>query len=270
MGLAVNEEVNQQPGVADKAYVIVGGSSGLGFSAARALVSHGARVAICGRSKERLVEALEELGENAIGQSLDAAAAGAVDRFLDFASSEIGSIEGLYHVAGGSGRALGDGPLHELTDEGWDYTIQQNLTSLMMANRAAVRRFRRQESGGVILNMGSVLGFLPSPDYFASHAYAAAKAGIEGFSKSLAAYYAKEGIRVNVITPALVETSMSERACGNKAIMDYVRIKQPLEGGRIGIPTDLDGAALMLLGEGSRFITGQVLRVDGGWGVSGT
>ena len=63
---------------------------------------------------------------------------------------------------------------------------------------------------------------------------------------------------------------MSERACANKAIMDYVRIKQPLEGGRIGIPTDLDGAALMLLGEGSRFITGQVLRVDGGWGVSGT
>tara|TARA_B100001093_G_scaffold516876_1_gene596804 strand:- start:5579 stop:6367 length:789 start_codon:yes stop_codon:yes gene_type:complete len=262
--------VNEQAGVADKAYVIVGGSSGLGFSAARALVSHGARVAVCGRSEERLCEALEELGDNAVGQRIDAAAPGAVDQFLEFACGEIGNLEGLYHVAGGSGRSVGDGPLHELSDEGWDYTIRQNLTSLMMSNRAAVRCFRRQASGGVILNMGSVLGFHPSPEYFSSHAYAASKAGVEGFSKSLASYYAKEGVRVNVITPALVDTPMSERARANEEIMEYVSRKQPLDGGRVGIPSDLDGAALLLLGEGGRFITGQVLGVDGGWSVSGT
>ncbi|HAO94647.1 MAG TPA: short-chain dehydrogenase, partial [Verrucomicrobiales bacterium] len=155
--------MNEQAGVSDKAYVIVGGSSGLGLSAARALVKHGARVAVCGRSEERLTQALEMLGKNAVGKKVDAAAAGAVDEFLEFACGEIGDLEGLYHVAGGSGRSAGDGPLHELSDEGWDYTIQQNLTSLMMSNRAAVRRFRAQGSGGVILNMGSVLGFLPSP-----------------------------------------------------------------------------------------------------------
>ena len=262
--------MNEQAGVSDKAYVIVGGSSGLGLSAARALVKHGARVAVCGRSEERLTQALEMLGKNAVGKKVDAAAAGAVDEFLDFACGEIGDLEGLYHVAGGSGRSAGDGPLHELSDEGWDYTIQQNLTSLMMSNRAAVRRFRMQGGGGVILNMGSVLGFLPSPEYFSSHAYAAAKAGVEGFSKSLASYYATEGVRVNVITPALVETSMSERARANDEIMEYVSRKQPLDGGRIGIPGDLDGAVLLLLGEGGRFVTGQVLRVDGGWSVSGT
>jgi len=262
--------VNEQAGVSDKAYVIVGGSSGLGLSAARALVKHGARVAVCGRSEERLTQALEMLGKNAVGKKVDAAAAGAVDEFLEFACGEIGDLEGLYHVAGGSGRSAGDGPLHELSDEGWDYTIQQNLTSLMMSNRAAVRRFRAQGSGGVILNMGSVLGFFPSPEYFSSHAYAAAKAGVEGFSKSLASYYAKEGVRVNVITPALVETSMSERARANDEIMEYVSRKQPLDGGRIGVPGDLDEAALLLLGEGGRFVTGQVLRVDGGWSVSGT
>ncbi len=180
--------MNEQAGVSDKAYVIVGGSSGLGLSAARALVKHGARVAVCGRSEERLTQALEMLGKNAVGKKVDAAAAGAVDEFLEFACGEIGDLEGLYHVAGGSGRSAGDGPLHELSDEGWDYTIQQNLTSLMMSNRAAVRRFRAQGSGGVILNMGSVLGFLPSPEYFSSHAYAAAKAGVEGFSKSLSSY----------------------------------------------------------------------------------
>ncbi|MEO1825464.1 MAG: SDR family oxidoreductase [Roseibacillus sp.] len=262
--------MNEQAGVSDKAYVIVGGSSGLGLSAARALVNHGARVAVCGRSEERLAQALEMLGDNAVGKKVDAAAAGAVDEFLDFACGEIGDLEGLYHVAGGSGRSAGDGPLHELSDEGWDYTIQQNLTSLMMSNRAAVRRFRMQGGGGVILNMGSVLGFLPSPEYFSSHAYAAAKAGVEGFSRSLASYYATEGVRVNVITPALVETSMSERARANDEIMEYVSRKQPLDGGRIGIPGDLDGAVLLLLGEGGRFVTGQVLRVDGGWSVSGT
>jgi len=182
--------VNEQAGVSGKAYAVVGGTSGLGLSAARALVRHGARVAVCGRSEARLAEALEMLGENAVGKKLDAAAKGAVDQFLDFACGEIGDLEGLYHVAGGSGRSAGDGPLHELSDEGWNYTIQQNMTSVMMSNRAAVRRFRLQGSGGVILNMGSVLSFLPSPEYFSSHAYAAAKAGNEGNYKKLANIYA--------------------------------------------------------------------------------
>ena len=103
-----------------------------------------------------------------------------------------------------------------------------------------------QGGGGVILNMGSVLGFLPSPEYFSSHAYAAAKAGVEGFSKSLASYYATEGVRGNVITPALVETSMSERARANDEIMEYVSRKQPLDGGRIGVPGDLDVPRLQI------------------------
>ncbi|RPF83863.1 MAG: SDR family NAD(P)-dependent oxidoreductase, partial [Roseibacillus sp. TMED18] len=80
--------MNEQAGVSGKAYVIVGGSSGLGLSAARALVNHGARVAVCGRSEERLTEALEMLGENAVGKKVDAAAAGAVDEFLEFACGE--------------------------------------------------------------------------------------------------------------------------------------------------------------------------------------
>ena len=118
------------------------------------------------------------------------------------------------------------------------------------------------------MNMGSVLGFSPSPGHFASHAYAATKAAIEGFSKSLAAYYAKDNIRVNVIAPALVQTPMSERAREDAEIMEFVRRKQPLDGGRIGTPEDLDRAVLYLLGEGSAYMTGQVVSVDGGWSVT--
>lgn len=255
-------------GVAERTYVIVGGSTGLGFSAAQALVAQGARVGICSRSDASVEKALESLGDSAVGSSLDASESGSVAELIELTCARFGELHGLYHVAGGSGRSQGDGPLHELSDEGWDYTLQQNLTSVMLSNRAAVRRFREQGSGGVILNMGSVLGFSPSPRHFASHAYAASKAAIEGLSKSLAAYYARDDIRVNVIAPALVETPMSARARENDEIMDFVKAKQPLDGGRIGVPGDLDSSVLCLLGEAGRFVTGQVLRVDGGWSVS--
>jgi NAD(P)-dependent dehydrogenase (short-subunit alcohol dehydrogenase family) len=139
---------------------------------------------------------------------------------------------------------------------------------VVYSNRAMVRYFRDNDRGGAILNMGSVLGSSPSPHYFSTHAYAATKAAIEGFSKSIAARYAKDGIRVNVIAPALVETPMSERAQGNEEIRDFIATKQPLDGGRIGKPEDLDEAVVFLLGEGSRYVTGQVIAVDGGWSVS--
>ena len=256
-------------GVTNRTYVIVGGSTGLGFSAARALVANGAKVGICSRSAESVSRALEELGDQcAVGSSLDATETGSVSELIEVTCTRFGTLHGLYHVAGGSGRSKGDGPLHEITDEGWDYTIRQNLTTVMHSNRAAVRKFREQGGGGVVLNMGSVLGFSPSPGHFASHAYAATKAAIEGFSKSLAAYYAKDNIRVNVIAPALVQTPMSERAREDAEIMEFVRRKQPLDGGRIGTPEDLDRAVLYLLGEGSAYMTGQVVSVDGGWSVT--
>ena len=232
-------------------------------------MANGARIGFCSRSRASVDRALAELGgDKAVGSALDATETGSVSELIEVTCARFGDLHGLYHVAGGSGRAQGDGPLHELTDEGWDYTLRQNLTTVMHSNRAAVRKFREQGSGGVIVNMGSVLGFSPSPRHFASHAYAATKAAIEGFSKSLAAYYARDNIRVNVVAPALVETPMSERAQEDDEIMSFVRGKQPLDGGRIGLPQDLDGAVLFLLGTGGHYVTGQVLHVDGGWRVT--
>jgi len=257
-------------GVADRNYLIIGGTTGLGLSAARALVREGARVFLVGRSPESLDSALKELGKQAQGFTGDATDSTTVDFAMAGLKSAFGPLDGLYHVAGGSGRSQGDGPLHDITDEGLDYTLQLNLNSLIYSNRAAVRQFREEPGrGGVILNMGSVLGYSPSPQHFASHAYAAAKSAILGFSKSIAAYYADQNIRVNVIAPALVATPMSQRAQEKEEIMSFIEEKQPLDGGRIGSPQDLDEAALYLLGSKSRFVTGQVLAVDGGWTVSG-
>jgi len=116
--------------------------------------------------------------------------------------------------------------------------------------------------------MGSVLGFSPSTEFFATHAYAATKSAVIGFSKSMAAYYAKNNIRINVIAPALVETPMAQRAAKDDVIQQFISTKQPLDGGRIGQPQDLDGMASLLMSDQGSFITGQVISVDGGWAVS--
>ena len=248
--------------------LIVGGTSGLGLSAALALARAGACVVITGRSEEKVASAVEKLGDQGKGLAADAAEPSAANAAVDVAVSSFGKLDALYHVAGGSGRSQGDGAVHEVTDSGVDYTIDLNLKSLIYSNGAAIRQFLKQGGGGVILNMGSVLGYSPSPEFFASHVYAATKSAVIGFTKSIAAYYAKDNIRANVIAPALVESPMSKRAITDPAIMDFVCHKQPLDGGRIGRPDDLDGAALYFLSDASRFVTGQLLAVDGGWTIS--
>ena len=138
----------------------------------------------------------------------------------------------------------------------------------MLSNQAAIRKFRELGKAGTILNMSSVLAISPSPKYFVTHAYAAAKSAVIGFTKSIAAYYAFDNIRINVLASALVETPMSERASKNETILEFIKTKQPLDGGRNGRPEDLDGAAIYFMSDASTFTTGQTLYVDGGWDVS--
>ena len=255
--------------LAGQVIVVIGGTTGLGFSAARAFLDAGARgVVVTGRNPASADAALAELGDRAAAVTGDACAPGHADKAITLALSRFGGFHGLYHVAGGSGRRMGDGPLHEVTDEGIRATLSLNLDSLILSNRAAVRQFIKQGTGGSILNMGSVLGTFPSPEFFATHVYAAAKSAVTGFTRSIAAYYAPQNIRANVLTPALVETPMARRAAEDETILAFATTKQPLDGGRIGHPSDLDAAAVYFLSPGSLFTTGQVLAVDGGWSVS--
>jgi NAD(P)-dependent dehydrogenase (short-subunit alcohol dehydrogenase family) len=252
----------------NKVIVIIGGTSGLGLSAARAFVGEGARLVVVGRDEVKTKSAAAELGAGTATVTGDASVPETAELAVQTALEQFGGCQGLYHVAGGSGRRYGDGPLHEISDQGWDYTLNVNLTSAFYSNRAAVRHFLKAGQPGTILNMGSVLGFAPSPHFFATHAYAATKAAIIGLTRSAAARYAPQGIRFNVIAPGLVATPMSARAQGDAAILEFIATKQPLEGGRIGEPTDLDAAAVYFMSDESRFVTGQVLAVDGGWSVS--
>lgn len=254
--------------LADKKIVIVGGTTGLGLSAALAFAERKASVVVIGRNPESCEAAELQLKGAGIALAGDACDEKTASKAIEVCREKFGVFDGLYHVAGGSGRSAGDGPLHELTLEGWNKTLELNLTSIMLSNRAAVKAFLEQGKGGSILNMGSVLGYSPSPKYFSTHAYAAAKASIIGFSKSIAAYYASENIRINVIAPALVETPMAQRAAEDDSILKFIKSKQPLDGGRIGQPGDLDGMVSLLMSDQAAFVTGQVLTVDGGWTVS--
>ncbi len=251
-----------------KNIVIIGGTTGLGLSAARHFVSLNARVVVTGRNADSCTRAGDLLGHNGLAIRGDATDEGSAEAAIGKCQEHWGPLNGLYHVAGGSGRKAGDGPLDQLSLEGLNSTLQLNLTSLILSNRAAIRTFLEQGSGGTVLNMGSVLGFSPSPVHFGTHAYAAAKSAIIGFSRSLASYYARNDIRVNVVAPALVETPMAQRAANDPVIQKFIQTKQPLNGGRIGQPEDLDGITALLLSDQGRFITGQVVAVDGGWCVS--
>jgi NAD(P)-dependent dehydrogenase (short-subunit alcohol dehydrogenase family) len=252
----------------NKKIVIIGGTTGIGLSAAKAFINAGAKVAVVGRSPDSVSSAQKELGENGIAISADAVDVNTASGTINKCIETFGGFDGLYHVAGGSGRKMGDGPLHELTLDGWNKTMELNLTSLMLSNQAAVKKFMELKKSGTILNMSSVLGFSPSPTYFSTHAYAAAKAAIIGFTKSIAAYYVKNNIRINVVAPALVETPMATRAAGDEKILSFTKTKQPLDGGRIGRPGDLDGIATYFMSDQSNFTTGQVVAVDGGWCIS--
>lgn len=251
--------------LAGKVVVIVGASSGLGLSALSACLDAGARVVgVCPEPFAGPVSdpsrAAFHVGDARDPETARAALALALDRFS--------GADALYHVAGGSGRRFGDGPLHTVTDAGWEETLRLNLDSSFYSARAAAESLLARKASGSVLLMGSVLGASPSPGFFDTHAYATAKAGIVGLVTSAAAFYAPHGIRFNALLPGLTETPMSRRAMTDPRILAFVRSKQPLEGGRPGAPADLDDAAVFFLSDASRFVTGQALAVDGGWSVS--
>jgi NAD(P)-dependent dehydrogenase (short-subunit alcohol dehydrogenase family) len=251
-----------------KVVVVVGGTTGIGLSGVRASLGAGARVVVLGPRESVTDDLAASLGPGARVMAADARDPGAAEAAIQWARSTHDGFDALFHVAGGSGRSFGDGPLHEITDEGWDQTMRLNLNSVFHSNRAAVRAFLEAGTPGSVLNLGSVLSFAPSPRFFSTHAYAAAKAAIQGLTTSAAACYAPLGIRFNVLLPGLTETPMSRRAANDPQIAEFIRSKQPLGGGRIAQPSDLDAAIVFFLSDASLLVTGQALAVDGGWSVS--
>lgn len=254
---------------------LVTGSTGMGAAAARALAAEGGTVFVVSRTEDHardLAAGIVDVGGRAAWSAADLTREDEVEAAVGGCLDAFGRLDAVYNVAGISGRRFGDGRLHEMTLQGWETVLATNATSVFLVCRAAVRRMLEQEpdAGGVrgaILNMSSVLAQRPAPEFFASHGYAASKGAIESFSRAVAASYAPHGIRVNVIAPALVATPMSRRAQEDPAIRAYLAEKQPLAGGAIEAD-EVTGTALFLLSDDARAMTGQIVAVDAGWGVS--
>jgi NAD(P)-dependent dehydrogenase (short-subunit alcohol dehydrogenase family) len=170
-------------------------------------------------------------------------------------------LDALVCAHGISGRSLGDGPVETCTEEAWDAVLEANLRSVFVYCKHAVPLLRAA-GGGAIVTVSSVLGLVGGDEDFATHAYAASKAGVIGLTRAMAATYARDGIRCNVVCPGLVATPMSRRAQADPLIRARLPELQPLTGD-FGTPEDVAQAVLYLAT--APFVTGAVLTVDGGW-----
>lgn len=256
--------------------ILLAGATGMAAAAAEAFVAAGARVFITARTEAScadLARRLDELAGAPVAawHTADLQDETAVEGVVAAAVERFGRLDGCFHTAGGSGRRFGDGPLHEVSLAAWDATFRLNLTTEFLVTREVLKALLRNEPGpggrGSIVLTSSILGFHPAPANFATHAYAAAKAAVAGLVATTAAYYAPSGIRINAIAPSLVDTPMSARAQGDEAINTYATARQPLTGPFLQA-ADVAGMATLLLSDQGRAITGQVLKIDGGWSVS--
>jgi len=257
---------------------LVTGSTGIGEAVAIALVEEGASVFVASRTADHARSLASRLAPRAhAGARIGWAAADltddvAADEAVNATIAELGRIDGLFSVAGGSGRPFGDGPVDVLTADAFDRTIALNLRSHVLVASAVARRMLAQPPAadgrrGSIVLVSSVLATHPVADLFATHAYAAAKGGILALATAMAAQYARAGIRVNVLAPGLTGTAMAARAAADPASAAFAARKQPLVGGLLD-PADVAPAAVFLLSDEARAITGQVIAVDGGWSVT--
>jgi NAD(P)-dependent dehydrogenase (short-subunit alcohol dehydrogenase family) len=260
--------------LADKG-IIVTGATGIAAASTIRLATEGARTFVVARNEGQCLALADQVlqGGGSMGWAIaDLTDEGQAIAAFKAGNEALGRIDGLMAVAGGSGRGFGDGPVHETSLEGWERTLQINGTPTFLAAREAIRVMRgqdRDEDGarGSLVVISSVLAEHPAPGLFATHAYAGIKGGTASFARAMAAYYAPEGIRVNVVAPGLVRTPMSERAAADPDTVAYSKRKQPLAGGFLE-PDQIADVGVFLLSSESTQITGQVIAVDGGWGVT--
>jgi 3-oxoacyl-[acyl-carrier protein] reductase len=235
-----------------KVAFVTGSTRGIGLAIARAMHAAGAKVAIVGRDAERARTVAAELGERTTGVGCDVAVAEQVEAALAAAESALGAIDILVNNAG----LTRDNILLRLTDADWDAVLDANLKGAFHTTRAVIKGMMKRRSGRII-NVTSIVGLVGNKG---QANYAASKAGLIGFTKSVAKEYAGRGILANCIAPGYVETDMTS------GLPDAAKatLLQEIALGRLGRPEDVAGAALFLASDLAAYITGQVLVVDGG------
>ena len=236
--------------------IITGASRGIGKGIAEVYAKHGANVAFTYSSSaeaaNELEKELQQLGVKAKGYKSNAASFEEAQQLVDEVLKDFGSIDILINNAG----ITKDNLLMRMSEEDFDKVIEVNLKSVFNMTKAAQRTMLKQRSGSII-NMSSVVGVKGN----AGQAnYAASKAGMIGFSKSMALELGSRNIRTNIIAPGFIETEMTGKL--DEKVVAGWREAIPLKRG--GTPEDIANACVFLGSDLSAYITGQVLNVDGG------
>ncbi len=250
--------------LADRVAIITGSAEGIGRGCALAFADQGARVVVADRNEQAgmaTAQAIEASGGRAIFTAVDVSSPEQAQAMVRQAVTAFGRLDILVNNAGIGGRKLGDGPIHACTIEAWDAVMNVNLRGTFLACKFAIPELLR--TGGNIVTISSVLGLVGTQGLFDTHAYAASKAGLIGLTRAIAAHYARQHLRANVIAPGLVDTQMASRTKSNPALLQQVEFWQPL--GPLIRVTDVAQAAVFLASDDAKFITGAVLPVDGGW-----
>ncbi len=239
-----------------KTVLITGASRGIGSGIARVFAQNGANVAFTYSSSEApalaLQEELSKLGVKVKAYKSDASSFEACEKLASEVMSDFDSLDALINNAG----ITKDNLLMRMSEEDFDKVIEVNLKSVFNMTKAFQRVFLKQRNGSII-NISSIVGVKGN----AGQAnYAASKAGMIGFTKSIALELGSRNIRANVIAPGFIETEMTDKLDG--AVVEQWRAGIPLKRG--GTPEDVANACLFFASELSSYITGQVLLVDGG------
>ena len=237
--------------------LVTGASSGLGLHFARTLAREGAALAISARRADKLEDLKREIegaGGRAHPVAMDVTSGDSIRTGVAQAEEALGGITVLVNNAG---IAIVK-PLLDYTEEDWDQVVDTNLRGAWLVAQAVARAMVARSGGGSIINIASVLGMRPIGQV---PAYTAAKAGLLHLTRTMAMELAKNGIRVNSLTPGYIETEMNRPFWTTKPGLSLIaRIPQK----RIGQPADLDGALFLLASDASRYMSGSNIVVDGG------
>jgi NAD(P)-dependent dehydrogenase (short-subunit alcohol dehydrogenase family) len=243
-------------GLENKVFVVTGGSRGIGFNITQLLLAQRANVVICGRKQDGLASAAEKLqaGDKLLSVQSHVAKNEDVEKLFDHTLKHFGHLDGLVNN-------VGMNIITNVVDADpalWNKIIDSNLNSCFLCARKAGQIMRAQKKGKIV-NISSIAARRSAP---AMGIYGIAKAGIEMLTRVLAQELAPFDIQVNAVAPCMVRTTFSEPFWANKDLYDIIVKNIPL--GRIAEPIDIAHPVLFLCSEGSNFITGQTLMVDGG------